>query len=76
MTSDRLKTPLVLIALLGSTAAWGDGFDGQRLVSPMGAAGGFALERPWILKHLGIGTGFVMHYGYSPVVERERPRGS
>lgn len=64
-------------ASVASTArvARADGFDGQRLVPPMGAAGGFAVERPWILRHLGVGGGLVMHYAYEAVVERERPSG-
>jgi OmpA-OmpF porin, OOP family len=75
MSRDLVKALVLLCATLGARAVHADGFDGQRLVSPMGAAGGFSLERPWILKHLGLGGGFVTHYGYSPVVERERPSG-
>ena len=71
----RRHGTLYAVVLLFASAASADGFDGQRLVPPMGAAGGFAVERPWILKHLGSGGGLVLHYAYDPVVERERPSG-
>lgn len=76
-----MRTRIILFAALlasmwaATGAARADGFDGQRLVPPMGAAGGFAVERPWILRHLGIGGGLVIHYGHEAVVDREHPSG-
>jgi OmpA-OmpF porin, OOP family len=58
------------ITMLGTARA--DGFDGQRFIPAVGAAGGFVVERPIVPKHLGWGLGAFVSYGHRPVVVRDR----
>ncbi len=41
-----------------------------------GAAGGLVVERPLVPQNLGFGFGLFLNYGYSPVVDRDRPAGT
>ena len=62
--------------LLPAGSAVGDGFSGQRYAPPIGAAGGFLVERPVVPLHLGFGVGLVASYAGSPVVLRDRASGA
>ena len=64
-----------VLVMLGAGVARADGFDGQRFVPAAGAAGGLVVERPLVPQHLGFGFGLFLHYGYAPVVDRDRPDG-
>jgi outer membrane protein OmpA-like peptidoglycan-associated protein len=67
---------LLLVQLALTGAARADGFDGQRFAPAAGAAGGLVVERPLVPQHLGFGFGLFLNYGYSPVVDRNRPLGT
>jgi len=66
---------LAVLFLLSADPARADGFDGQRFVPAAGAAGGFWIERPLVLRHLGFGAGLFLHYAEDAVVVRQEPSG-
>lgn len=63
---------VAVVAVLCGGASLAQGFDGQRYDPPAGAAGGLAVERPVVPKHLGFGLGIVANYANEPVVLRDR----
>jgi outer membrane protein OmpA-like peptidoglycan-associated protein len=63
---------LIAFATLAHAA---DGLDGQRYVPAAGAAGGFVIERPLVLHHLGFGAGLFLHFADDAVVVRQEPGG-
>ena len=63
------------MSLAAAGTAHADGFDGQRFEPAAGAAGGLNVERAMVPQHLGFGAGLFLNYGYSPVVDRDRPDG-
>jgi outer membrane protein OmpA-like peptidoglycan-associated protein len=75
LDSATLKRASLVAALLAGGLARADGFDGQRFVPAIGAAGGLNVERPTVPQHLGFGVGLFMNYGYDAVVDRDRPAG-
>src|SRR5262249_61664181 len=66
---------LAVLFLLSADPARADGFDGQRFVPAAGAAGGFWIERPLVLRHLGFGAGLFLHSPEDAVGVRQEPAG-
>src|SRR5918996_726342 len=62
---------IALAIVLSAGAASAQGFDGQRHDPPAGAAGGLAVERPVVPRHLGFGLGLIGNYSYEAVVVRD-----
>lgn len=67
---------IALVVLVSAGAASAQGFDGQRYDPPAGAAGGLAVERPIVPRHLGFSFGLVGNYSYEAVVLRDRAGGT
>ncbi len=67
-----LRSLLLCSALLLPSAGAADvaGFSGQRYAPAAGAAGGFAVERPFVPPHLGYGLGLFLNYADDAVVSR------
>jgi OmpA-OmpF porin, OOP family len=68
----RSAIAIALVVLTSAGVASAQGFDGQRYDPPAGAAGGLAVERPVVPRHLGFGLGLVGNYSYEAVVLRNR----
>jgi outer membrane protein OmpA-like peptidoglycan-associated protein len=64
------------VAISVGSLARGDGFDGQRFTPAAGAAGGFVVERPLVLHHLGFGAGLFLHFADDTVVLRDVATGA
>ena len=67
------RSSMAVLLLFSLPAYAADGFDGQRYVPAAGAAGGFWVERPLVLRHLGFGAGLFLHFADDAVVVREEP---
>jgi outer membrane protein OmpA-like peptidoglycan-associated protein len=67
-----LRSLVLSVTLLVPPAGAADaaGFNGQRYAPAAGAAGGFAVERPFVPPHLGYGLGLFLNYADDPVVAR------
>src|ERR671919_2521727 len=70
-TFRRSEMALAVASLLSAAAASAQGFDGQRHDPPAGSAGGLAVERPVVPRHLGFGLGLIGNYSYEAVVVRD-----
>ena len=75
MRSLARSSIAVLLLLVATPTYAADGFDGQRYVPAAGAAGGFWVERPLVLRHLGFGAGLFLSFSDDPVVVRLEPAG-
>src|ERR671930_828320 len=65
----RIAIALPVVMFAGVASA--QGFDGHRYDPPAGAAGGLAVERAVVPRHLGFGLGLVGNYARDPVVLRD-----
>src|SRR5262245_43281333 len=62
-----------LFTLVFVHVAGAAGLNGQRFHPAAGAAGGFMVERPLVLRHLGFGVGLFLHFADDAVVVRQEP---
>src|SRR5215211_609085 len=67
----RSEIAVALVVVISAASASAQGLDGQRYDPPAGAAGGLAVERPVVPRHLGFGLGLVGNYSYEAVVWRD-----
>jgi outer membrane protein OmpA-like peptidoglycan-associated protein len=61
------------VVFLAGSAFAAEGLDGQRYSPAAGAAGGFWVERPLVLRHLGFGFGLFLNFADDAVVIRQEP---
>ncbi len=62
------RAAIVVLGVLASARAWGQGLDGERFVPATGAETAFALEHPAVPFHLGWGLGLFLNFADDPVV--------